>query len=91
MQKTYKVLRTVEETYSISGALVSTRSFQPLTPLKVILEAIGETFTPSGHNLRYRRILWLTKHQGLPLHKAIAMVYSEYHKLNINKETSNDQ
>jgi len=82
MQKTYKVLRTVEETYSISGALVSTRSFQPITSLRAILDSLGETFTSSGHNLRYRRILFLMKHQGLPLHQAIAMAYSEYHKLN---------
>jgi hypothetical protein len=77
MQTTYKILRTVEEVYSTSGELVSTRSFQPLTPLKVILEAIGETFTTSGHNLKYRRVLWLTKHEGLPLHLAIAKAYKE--------------
>jgi hypothetical protein len=82
MQKTYKILRTIEQTYSTSGHLVSSRTFQPITSIKAILDALGESFTSSGHNLKYRRILWLLKNAGLPLHLAIAQAYNEYNKSN---------
>ena len=83
--QTYKVLRTVEETYSTSGDLVASRTFQPITSVKAILDSLGEHFTLSGHNLKYRRILWLLKNTDLPLHLAIAQEYNEYNKPKENK------
>ncbi|MFB0982075.1 MAG: hypothetical protein QMC62_14305 [Alteromonadaceae bacterium] len=83
MQQTYTILRTLEETYTVTGELIATRTFEPITSLKAILESLGETFTESNHNMKYRKILNLIKHKGLTFYEAIAVTLNE--EINIGK------
>lgn len=77
MQQSYTILRILEETYTVTGELIATRTFEPITSLKAILESLGETFTESNHNMKYRKILNLIKRKGFTFHEAIALTFKE--------------
>jgi hypothetical protein len=83
MQQSYTILRSLEETYSITGELLASRTFEPITSLKSTLESLGETFTEANHNMKYRKILNLIKRKGFTFHEAIALTFKE--EINIEK------